>query len=985
MSYILRKLAANPSFRLVLTLLAITLLPLFVAAPAVHATEALTISLSSNNLALNLMPHDSAGSFGSSDLGVSVSLNITSGYTLSIIGSDDTGNLVGQNNSSNVFSSITSTVSETDFSAAANTSYNGKWGYKVSKNSATNNNYVASPTTTSTTIDTVTNFSGTNNYTFTIGARANDTTPVDNYSATFVISAVSIIACNSTATNISDAICMQDMNDSVINSMVEGTQYRLLDNRDNKLYYIAKMKDGRVWMTQNLDLDLETAPNKVAALTSDNTNLTTAYATDGTTLLPGYSVDNGTITFTPSAATSTTASDWKTSTSGTTNYNTLPQSFDYGDYYRYTDANGTSTTYSGDNARANCDAAHPDGSCDHFHAGNYYDWTAAVAMNNTNSTSNGGVDNNYYNTGQFTAANSICPKGWRLPRGRTSNTATDVGYYSEINYTWFTEDIVAGLVSSNGTAGVYSEDGYNRASNGPLYLARTGYKSNTSSPSNSTTSSYYWANTVNTSSTGYSAYTNSSAAPYPLTNNNKYVGLAVRCVATPSANTGSTVITFDKNAVDAAGTMNTQSINANSFTNLTANSFTRTGYAFNSWNTEPDGSGRSYADAAQYYAKVGTATTNVTLYAQWDKLYTITFNVGSNTDSIIFDGTAYTNGQTTTAIDGKSYVIGGNYPTKYGFNSWSVTAGTLENSNAAATNYTVSGDATITLTGQEATTSISSVTAGSVPSNCKNLAVNPQLVYDPRDNEAYWVAQLCDGKVWMLDNLRLDLTDSTVINNLSSTNTNATDAQLAYLKGISTGTTTDQYPTAGLSGSEWSSSHSYSVPQVAARFKNDMAPVVFGLGSGKIGVYYNYCATSAGTYCWGNGTSSTGSPTSDPKTSSYRDIEGDICPAGWHLPTGTNSGQELYALYSAYSGGGTLGGQTTLSQAVANNTALSTPLSGYVNSGSQSNLGTRGILWSSTWLDSSYMLSRYVYATSVSGGNGYRNNGYFIRCVLGSS
>ena len=143
----------------------------------------------------------------------------------------------------------------------------------------------------------------------------------------------------------------------------------------------------------------------------------------------------------------------------------------------------------------------------------------------------------------------------------------------------------------------------------------------------------------------------------------------------------------------------------------------------------------------------------------------------------------------------------------------------------------------------------------------------------------------------MLDNLRLDLTNSTVINDLSSANTNATDAQLAYLKGTSTGTTSDQYPTAGLSGSEWSSSYSYSVPMVAARFKDNIAPVTYGYGSGKIGVYYNYCATSAGTYCWGNGTSYSGSLTSDPVTDSYRDIEGDICPAGWRLPTGnTNSG-----------------------------------------------------------------------------------------------
>lgn len=47
---------------------------------------------------------------------------------------------------------------------------------------------------------------------------------------------------------------------------------------------------------------------------------------------------------------------------------------------------------------------------------------------------------------------------------------------------------------------------------------------------------------------------------------------------------------------------------------LTKNAFTKTGYHFVSWNTEPDGSGTSYRDG-QY---VGGITTRVTLYAQWE-------------------------------------------------------------------------------------------------------------------------------------------------------------------------------------------------------------------------------------------------------------------------------------------------------------------------------------------------------------------------------
>ncbi|MBQ3353043.1 hypothetical protein IJG89_01680 [Candidatus Saccharibacteria bacterium] len=744
--------------------------------------------------------------------------------------------------------------------------------------------------------------------------------------------------------------------DAVISSMVEGQQYQLKDNRDWKTYYVAKMKDGRVWMTQNLDLDLETTPTNVAALTHDNTDL-------------GWTTLNTSATWTPSTATATTAAGYGSNT------NTAPASFDSGDTYRYVSTTGTTTSYSSKSA---CETAHNDGTCPHYHVGNYYNWSAAVASNDTST-----ITANY-----TTAPDSICPAGWRLPTGKTSNTSTDLGYYGEINYTWVSEGLAKDYVTGTGTATYIPDNntGWVNIRNNPMYMVAAGYKNGTSAPTQLDTYGRYWTNTAYSNSVAYAPYFYSSGlypTYYNSSNSPRGRGFSIRCVAR-QANTGSTIIAFDKNAADATGTMSGQTYSANTLHTLPANGFTRTGYAFNSWNTEPDGSGTSYADAGQFYAKTGTETTSVTLYAQWDKVYTITFSIGTNATGIYFDGTTYTNGQTVQAIENQTYQISGVFPTKYGLGSWSTTAGTIANSSAPTTTYTVVSDATITVTGQEATTSISTLTVPTDPvsSNCKNEAVIPQLVYDPRDNEAYYVARLCDGNIWMLDNLRLDLTNTTVINALSSTNTNATDAQLAYLKGTSTGTTSDQYATAGLSGSEWTTNSSYSVPQAAARWKDDIAPVTFGLGTGKVGVYYNYCATSAGTYCWGNGTSFTGSPTTDPNTSSYRDIEGDICPAGWYLP---NYNGEFSALYSAYSGGGTLGGQTTLTTAVAHNTALSTPLSGYFGSGeSRGNLGTDGGFWSSTWYYTYSMYDRTVYATSVGFGNYGRYNGRSIRCVLGS-
>ncbi len=50
---------------------------------------------------------------------------------------------------------------------------------------------------------------------------------------------------------------MQDINDNVLDSMVLNQQYQLIDQRDNKTYYVAKLADGNVWMTQNLDFELK--------------------------------------------------------------------------------------------------------------------------------------------------------------------------------------------------------------------------------------------------------------------------------------------------------------------------------------------------------------------------------------------------------------------------------------------------------------------------------------------------------------------------------------------------------------------------------------------------------------------------------------------------------------------------------------------------------------------------------------------------------
>ncbi len=234
-------------------------------------------------------------------------------------------------------------------------------------------------------------------------------------------------------------------------------------------------------------------------------------------------------------------------------------------------------------------------------------------------------------------------------------------------------------------------------------------------------------------------------------------------------------------------------------------------------------------------------------------------------------------------------------------------------------------------------------------------------VKDERDGTKYTIGKLADGNYWMLDNLALDLINSTILNNITTSNTNASEASLISLKSGNR-SAGNQYATAG--ASSWTSSYSYSVPLSSAVNKDQTQPVAMGQTSvtGKIGVYYNFCAASAGSYCYGNGTSS-GSPSGNATE--------DICPKGWRLPTGGSSSGEYQALYAAYSSNDT---NFVL--------ALKASLSGYFNEGSVSSKGEYGSFWSSTYYGSTGMYRLFVYPSSIIlQKNGNRPNGVSVRCI----
>lgn len=147
-------------------------------------------------------------------------------------------------------------------------------------------------------------------------------------------------------------------------------------------------------------------------------------------------------------------------------------------------------------------------------------------------------------------------------------------------------------------------------------------------------------------------------------------------------------------------------------------------------------------------------------------------------------------------------------------------------------------------------------------------------VSDKRDNKEYRIGKLADGNLWMLDNLALDPT--TVPLEKLKGNTNASDEALTYLKE---GGGTDQYAATAVALA--TNADRSDTPTVITEHMDTVPPGNYD--PGKAGVYYSYCAVSAGSFCY-----SGSAPYASPDVYYPADLSEDICPAGWRVPTGSS-------------------------------------------------------------------------------------------------
>ena len=218
---------------------------------------------------------------------------------------------------------------------------------------------------------------------------------------------------------------------------------------------------------------------------------------------------------------------------------------------------------------------------------------------------------------------------------------------------------------------------------------------------------------------------------------------------------------------------------------------------------------------------------------------------------------------------------------------------------------------------------------------------------DKRDGQEYDIAKLKDGNIWLLDDLRIGAKELT--EELSVDNTNMSPDVEFVLPASST--------------DKFNASDGYEI----AAINTDSADSVIPFPSDYVGeykergsVYYNYCAASAGTYCYDvNG---------DPEE---KNAEYDVCPAGWSLPSGgpESNYQNLYDVYD-----------NDHSSFIS---ALHLTLSGYF-SNDFARMGS-GYYWSSTYGDR----SNYMYYLFIDDGSTvapadriFRFDGHALRCIV---
>lgn len=379
-------------------------------------------------------------------------------------------------------------------------------------------------------------------------------------------------------------------------------------------------------------------------------------------------------------------------------------------------------------------------------------------------------------------------------------------------------------------------------------------------------------------------------------------------------------------------------------TNITLSSTrpSRTGYIFNGWCTElptigTNGnsdtcSGTTYATSSTYNLDA-TISPNVTLYAMWQEVYSITFTAGNNINTIMVADSSESwkpyyittgNSKTFSKVPkDRKYIVTVIPEANYKLDSWTSSNNTTErlvSDTLLTTNY-ISGATSEALTANGVSGTYT-IMKDFALSSCTVAGNN---VTDERDGKSYTVAKF-GNYCFMLSNLRLD--GGTTLNKDTSDVT------------ANTFTLPDQYT--------WTSSAQDHICEARMRYYDDE-------------YYYNWAAITANPTVGLTSTNNCADDTFDNASL------GSICPKNWTL---LNVNNILTVGNLLWDNGNNSGMMTT---------------TGYIRSGSRRDFGVNAY-----YRSKSRYGNYYAYFLFLGGTTGIQRNfgnkffGFSARCVRGS-
>ncbi len=850
---------------------------------------------------LDLAPGTSADS---NVVGISISTNNIVGYTASAtVGSADnaTTNMT-HTNGTDVFTSL-----DTDDSLQALTTDN-TWGYSTSTDNGTSwANFSGLPVYTDIAKEIAATDSPSNDaIKFKINAKASAAQPSGDYTNVINFTVVANVPPrtigevleddpNTPVDPVTGLPTVQSVTEDVCDMAgILDEASVVTDIRDHQNYRVAKLRDNRCWMLDNMQLDLVTT--SLSAL-QGNTNA----PNEALSYLKGVS-----------------SRDPSEDANG--NYPIKPVQYGVLNHYEGNNDYSFSVpkiwTEVKDETKTN-DQVEAVRTAKYGVLYNFCAASAGTYCYGTGLKSGPGYD--YPAEGQdrpntaIDAVGDICPTNWRLPTGLDNDAALrpDGGEWQAMYNAYDGNGVTVRSTMLLSQAGYFDFDG--------------GYMNNKGSQGN------YWSSTFAGPRHIAMTYVFDEYLYFGYEGYRVFAGYPVRCIVRTAPKQ---TVNFDPN--DGFGEMESQQVKYGKSIKLRANTFTREGYIFSGWNTSPDGTGDSYNNKATYSAPVSEDVATITLYAQW------TLDASGNWKTL---QDAYEMAYVENSDGSGHYYDTNEGRYKKGLYVPHKTDGVYDGTYFEATQESdYAGIPSDDL--RFAIQDIDLTIGGVKVCDYATLPGSEAKVLDLRDFTSYRIVKAVDGRCWMTDNLALNVADSTVQARMNTSNTNAdSNALTALFSGNRANG--DNYATDGVidvTGLNYY--YSYSVPHIVTSGMNtvpynssepDPLYATASAEQWKAGIHYSYCAASAGTYCYGN--DSTSSSTYYDKPGTAVDVENDICPSGWRMPTGDSEeadGKEYEKLLNIYN------------SYFRFRKALRLPLPSSATYGEVSGAGSEGEYWTST-------------------------------------